>query len=328
MMMGLKSEELRRNYENRITQNVEDLVGRIVGPGKVRATITADLNFDRVSTNAELYDPESQVARSTQSITEDSLERDSQSDVSVEQNLPGLAGDFDINAKPSAQNNRTEEIVNFEISKTVQTSVRESGQVERLSVAILVDGTYTYDEEGNKTYNPRSEQELDQIAALVRSAVGFDDARGDTIEVVNMPFAEIEVIPPVEDETLLGFNKKDILDFAEVGLLAIMGILVVLLVLRPLVGQLISSQIESLEDQAEQALLAAQNHNPALAAPTGNPGEAAAMAAPPAEEEDTLIDMKAVEGRVKQSTARKVGDIVTNHPNETVSVLRTWMSQE
>ncbi len=152
------------------------------------------------------------------------------------------------------------------------------------------------------------------------------------MEVVNMAFAEIEVIEPIEDATLFGFHKKDILDFAEVGLLAIMGILVVLLVLRPLVGQLISAQIESLEDQAEQALLSSQMNSPALAAPTGTPGGQAGAGGvspmAPVEEEDTLIDMQAVEGRVKKSTARKVGDIVTNHPNETVSVLRNWMSQE
>ena len=326
-LMGLKSEELRRSYENRLTEVVESLVGRIVGLGRVRANVTANLNFDRVSTNAELFDPESQVARSTQSITEESLERARESDVSVEQNLPGLAGDFDINASPAAESNRTEEITNFEISKTIQTSVRESGEVERLSVAVLVDGNYTTDEEGNRTYQPRSEQELDQIAALVRSAIGFDAGRGDTLEVINMPFAEIDIAPEAEKTTIMGFAKNDILDFAEIGMLAVMGILVVLLVLRPLVGTLINSQIESLEDQAEQALLAAQNQNPALAAPqpAASPEDDDGEEIP----EDTgLIDMKAVEGRVKASTARKVGEIITSHPNETVSVIRNWMSQE
>lgn len=333
-MMGLKTEELRRSLENRLTNAVESMVGRIVGPGKVRANITANLNFDRISTNAELYDPESQVARSTQSIIEDSTERDNQSDVSVEQNLPGLAGDFDINAKPSAQSNRSEEITNFEISKTIQTSVRESGEIERLSVAVLVDGNYTTDEEGNKSYQARTEQELDQISALVRSAIGFDAARGDTLEVINMPFAEIDIAPDVQSTTIMGFAKNDLLDFAEIGMLAIMGILVVLLVLRPLIGTLISSQIESLEEQAEQALLAAQNQSPALAAPgamsptmTGAPGEEM-DGNEEFTEDNGLIDMKAVEGRVKASTAKKVGEIITTHPNETVSVIRNWMSQE
>lgn len=325
-LMGLKAEELRRSYENRLTEAVESLVGRIVGPGRVRANVTANLNFDRVSTNAELFDPESQVARSTQSIIEEALERNQETDVSVEQNLPGLAGDFDINARPSVESNRTEEITNFEISKTIQTSVRESGEVERLSVAVLVDGNYVRDEEGNRNYEPRSEQELDQIAMLVRSAIGFDAARGDTLEVINMPFAEIEIEPEIEKTTILGFAKNDLLDFAEIGMLAVMGILVVLLVLRPLVDTLITSQIESLEEQAEQALIAAQNQSPALAAPQAPEVEDEEGAEIP--EDSGLIDMKAVEGRVKASTARKVGEIITSHPNETVSVIRNWMSQE
>lgn len=337
-MLGLKAEEMRRAYEKRLTQAIEDLVGRTVGLNKVRAHVTADLDFDRISTNDEIYDPEGQVVRSTQSISEDSTERDQSlnSGTTVENNLPGLGAGFDVNAEPSAQNNRSEEITNFEISKTIRSTVRESGEVQKISVAVLVDGRYKIDEEGNQTYEPRSEKELDQIAALVKSAVGYDVERGDTIEVVNMPFAVVEdsIINP--EAMLLGFEKSQILDTVEMIMLVVMGILVVMLVLRPLITAVVESQKAQLEQAREEAaLLAAQATPQALAAPQqpqfdeeGNMIEAPAAAAGGGGGDEAMLDMGSVEGKVKASSVKKVGDIVNNHPTETVSVIRNWMAQE
>lgn len=338
-MMGLKAEEMRRSFEKRMVDAIEDLVGRTVGFNKVRAHVTADLNFDRTSTSSEIYDPESQVARSTQSITEDNIERgqNTASDVTVQNNLPGLGPDFGTGNEPTAQNNRSEEITNFEISKTVRNTVSESGEVKRLSVAVLVDGRYTTNAEGERIYEPRSNEELDQIAALVRSAVGFNSERGDTIEVVNMPFAEVDISDPTQENLILGFEKRDILDMAEMLMLVVMGILVVLLVLRPLISALITSQKASIDQAREEAaaLLSAQQAPAALTGPSyGNMGGLTGhdeMGNPTAEFDDTdsaMIDMQAVEGKVKASSVKKVGDIVNNHPNETVSVIRNWMSQE
>ena len=70
-----RADELRQNYETRMTQSLEDIIGRVVGFGKVRVNVTADMNFDRVTTNQELYDPEQQVVRSTQTVNEQSRER-------------------------------------------------------------------------------------------------------------------------------------------------------------------------------------------------------------------------------------------------------------
>lgn len=336
-VMGLKAEEMRRSYEKRMTQAIEDLVGRTVGLNKVRAHVTADLDFDRISTNDEIYDPEGQVVRSTQTISEDSLERNASANqgTTIENNLPGLGGAFDVNAEPSIQNNRSEEITNFEISKTIRSTVRESGEVRRLSVAVLVDGRYATDEEGNKTYAPRSEKELDQIAALVRSAVGFDANRGDTIEVVNMQFATIEDPIISSDALILGFEKSQILNTVEMIMLVIMGVLIILLVLRPLISSLIESQKAQVERTREETALLAQQVMPAaLAAPQPHnrmDDENSAMTSIDGDHssnEDNMLDMNAVEGKVKASSVKKVGDIVHSHPNETVSVIRNWMAQE
>lgn len=333
-MVGMKAEELRRSYEKRMVSAIEDLVGRTVGLNKVRAHVTADMDFDRISTNDEIYDPEGQVVRSTQTISEDNTEREAQGkDVSVANNLPGLGDDFDVNAAPSLQANRSEEITNFEISKTIRSTIRESGEVSRLSVAVLVDGRYTTAEDGTKTYEPRPQDELNKISTLVRSAVGFDEDRGDSIEVVNMPFTEVEINYNEEGDKLFGFAKTEVLDTVEMIMLVVMGILVVLLIIRPLVGSVVMSQKASIEQAREEAaLLAAQAAPAALAAPTqmdeeGNPIPAM-LGAAAADEDGSMIDMQTVEGKVKASSVKKVGEIVESHPNETVSVLRNWMTQE
>ncbi len=322
----LKAEEMRLKQEQRLIQTIEDLVGRTVGYGKVRASVTADLNFDRTTTAEELYNPEQQVARSTQTTEENAQEREAGEDnVTVENNLPGVGGDVLGNQGPTSNSNRIEEVTNFEISKTVRNTVREGGGVRRLSVAVLVDGTYATAEDGTKTYQPRSEAEIDQIEALVRSAIGFDSERGDTIEVVNMPFAEVDTSEDLPDNTLFGFDKNKLLDVAEVVTVAIMIILVILLVLQPMVGRLLAADTGTgLDDETEADLISAGPRPPALEGP-GHEFEPANL-----EEDDpnSMIDVQKVEGKVKASAVKKVEDIVDAYPTETVSVIRSWMTQD
>lgn len=322
----LKAEELRREYETRMTGSIEDMLGRIVGYGRVRANVTAEMNFDRISTAEELFDPESAVIRSSQTTEENNLERTPpDGNVSVQNNLPGVAGDSLIDPKPTLEGNKIEEVTNYEISKTIRNTVRETGEVKRLSVAVLVDGTYTTAEDGAKTYQPRSQQELDQIAALVRSAIGYDEKRGDTIEVVNMQFAEIMDDETLADDSMLfGFEKSDLLQAVEIITVAVMIILVILLVLQPMVGRLLATDTPKLDEGLETDLLAARPMNPQLTGPSGEQFTPDQLE----EGEEELIDMSRVEGKVKASSVKKVEDIVDSYPAETVSVIRSWMTQE
>jgi len=333
-MTGMKSDEMRQAYERRLTSSIEDMVGHIVGLNKVRANVTAILNFDRSTVNQESYDPEGQVARSTQTVEEGSQDADgSNGQVTVQNNVPGgasgAAGPNSAGAGgTSSKSNRTEETTNYEISKTIKNTVSETGQVNKLSVAVLVDGKYTTDKDGKRVYEPRSQAELDQITTLVKSAIGYDEKRGDTVSVVNMPFTEIDVPEIGTDSTLFGFDRSQLLQTAEMVMLAIMGILVILLVLKPIMTSLFQAQKAAIEEARNEMLIAqgqgpAMGPTPALTGPT-----AAEIEQRIQQEEDSLIDMNAVEGKVKASTVRKVGDIVQNHPNETVSIIRNWMTQE
>lgn len=339
-MMSLKSEDLRRNLEKRLQNNIEEQISRIVGYGKVTALVNAQINFDQVSTNEELYNPEGQVLRSSQTTQEDNKEREPPSgDVSVGNNLPGVGGDLLSDSSPSAESSRTEEVSNYEISKTIRSTIRQTGDVEKLSISVLVDGKYVEDEEGNKTYEPRTQNELEQITALVRTAVGFDENRGDVIEVVNLQFAQIDTAEEiVDDRTLFGIEKGDLIDAAEVLIVSVMLILVILLVLQPMVTKLMSAdhsggRSSSLDDLLHHDLLSASPANPALAppaAPMGADGQPlpSDMGMSAIEDDDSLINLEGIEGKVKASTVKKVEEIVQGYPAEAVSVVRNWMSQD
>lgn len=346
-LLSMKTEDLRRNYESRLQSKIEEQVSRVVGFGKVTAIVTADMNFDQISMNEELYNPEGQVLRSSQSTQESTTEREPVSDeVGVENNLPGVGQDLLADQAPTAESNMSEEVTNYEISKTVRNVVRQVGDVERLSVSVLVDGQYNRNEEGERIYEPRSEQEMQQIAALVRTAVGFDEDRGDTIEIANLQFAQIDTAEEILDERMLfGFEKSDLIDAAEILVVAIMVILVVLLVLQPMVTKLMNAESASgrqgLDNMLQHDLLAASPANPALAPPAtgaqqqqqqvnadGTPRVSGPVGDDGDDDDDTLINIQGIEGKVKASTIKKVEEIVENYPEETVSVIRSWMSQE
>lgn len=336
-------DEQRVAFETRIGNRLTNLLERTIGFGKVRAEVRADIDFDRIETSQETFDPDGQVVRSTQTIEDSSQSREGDQDaVTVGQNLPD-ADQIGGGGGSENQANRTEEAVNFEISKTVRRSVRNAGKLNRISVAVLVDGISTAAEDGQETYRPRSAEEMEQIEKLVRSAIGFDGDRGDTIEVVNMRFAA----PPGEVEgegttDILGFKKDDLLRLVEVVVLATVGILVILLVVRPLISKVFeatAATAEAIAQSTEQQMLTDQSGPApaALAGPAGAGGVpvpgAPAMAGAPgvlagAEEEESMINLSNIEGRVKASSLRKIGDIIDKHPEEAVSIMRTWMYQD
>lgn len=326
--MSLKAEDMRKNYETSLQSKIEEQISRIVGFGKVTAMVTATMNFDQINTNEELYNPEGQVLRSAQNTQESSEEREAAAqDVSVGNNLPGVSGSLLGDQQPTANSTRTEEVTNYEISKTVRSTVRDAGDVEKLSVSVLLDGSYNTDEDGKKTYVPRSKEEMDQIAAMVKTAIGFNEDRGDSIELTNLQFAQIDTNEEVVDDRLFwGVEKSALLDAAEIIVVSIMVVLVVLMVLRPMVGKLMTVDLRQTNDDLLNAdLLPPSLNNPALAGPTSMAQGGEDLVGG---HDDNMIDIAGIEGKVKASTVKKVEEIVENYPAETVSVIRSWMSQE
>jgi flagellar M-ring protein FliF len=326
--------EMRVGFENRMRQAIIELLERTVGLNRVRAEITADIDYDRVVENAEIFDPDSQVARSTQTVQENesSSENDNQDTVTVQNNLPETEASAGGEGNSAAsQVSRTEETVNFEITKTVRNRIKESGQINRLSVAVLVDGRYIENNEGEKTWQPRPPDELAQLETLVKSAVGFNEERGDSVEIVNMQFVKLEPLKFDDGSLAFGISKEDFLQLAEVLVLAIVGLLVILLVVRPVLTRLFESMPTALAGGPGGII--GDGEGVALAQLTGP--EATADMAELLEEEneeddliDQMIDINQVEGRVRASSLKQIGEIVDKHPEEAIAIVRNWMYQE
>ncbi len=266
------------------------------------------------------------MPRSTQTIEQTASAKDAEGTppVSVGTNLPDANLQGGDTANSTSSETRTEETVNFEISKKVISHVREMGITKRLSVAVLIDGKRVESDDGDLAYQPRSEAEMELLATLVRGAIGFNADRGDTVEVINMKFADFR--PPEEplDLFIFGLSKIDIFKFAEMLVTIIIVLLVILLVVRPLV----SRALESIPSAHEQLLADHTGGAPALAGPGAVGGPAPSGAVPEEEQFEELIDIDHVEGRVKASSVKKVGEIVDKHPDEALSIVRDWMYQE
>ncbi len=320
------AEEQKLATEQRLSRSVEELLERTLGVGKIRAEVTAEMDFDRVVSTQEIYDPESRVVRSEVTVEEGEQSTDSEGNpVTVSGNLP----DAGLNSNSSGSRssnaaNRTQSTVNYEISKTIKNQVKEMGTVRRLSVAVLVDGTYSTSE-GTRTYQPRSEQEMDKIASLVRSAIGYDGSRGDQVEVINMQFA-VDELANLEPEKIFGMDREFVEKIAANLGLSIVAILFLLLVLKPLV----SRAVENMAARDQRGLLTDQSGfgAPALMGPGAVPAPAPGMLPEELEDIDELIDIDKVEGRVKASSIRKIGEIVDKHPDEALSIIRAWMYQD
>ncbi len=329
-MMARNSDEMRRAYENRLARKIETIIGRSLGSSKVRAQVTAAMDFDRITIAKEDYDPDRRVVRSVQTIEEKTVEKNSSGNkpVTAGSNLRRTGAQENESVKGSSrESTKTRERVNYEISKTVRNEVRISGTVKRLSVAVLVDGTYSIPAAGSSptagstaaspVYTPRSKEDIAQITALVRSAIGFDEKRGDVVKIVNMKFSDGAPKAALEDSgPLFGLTKDDYMRAAEIAVLAILALLVMMIVIRPLMRRLLDGKpfFVTTTGRADKGAAA-------LAAPEG------AERLPPPDESD-LIDIERVEGRVRASTVKKVGDIVSKHPEETVAIMRSWMYEE
>jgi flagellar M-ring protein FliF len=323
------AEEKKLATEQRLQRTIEELIERSVGPDKVRAEVSVDMDLDRISTTQETYDPDSKVEMSHQTSQEDEQQVDREnSSVTVQQNLPDANADS-AGAKSQSKQNHATETANFQYSKTTRNQIKELGNIKRITAAVLVDGRYGPPAEGQKTlsYIPRDEKEMAQLQNLVRNAIGYDGNRGDQVEVTNMAFAgHDQPEPDANADKLFGLDKDLVERIASNLGLSLVAILFLLLVLRPLV----SRAVESLAAQAAAAdsRLLGTAGGPALLGSAMPPTPSLGMLPDEMESVDELIDIDKVEGRVKASSIRKIGEIVEKHPEEALSIIRNWMYTE
>lgn len=326
--MNEGSENFRSEYEKNTVTRLERLLEQSVGLGKVKAEVHAEIDFNRTVKNIESYDPESQVARSVQTVKEDENANERANEtVSASNNLPAAQAAATGGAGGSTSSRkRTEETTNFEISKEVTNSIKEAGVVKRLSVAILVDGIYTPDAEGKPQYAPRSEEELKQLEKLVQSSIGYDATRGDEVSVINMPFAAAP--EDMFKSSPLDWLKQDLNSIIQTLVLGGVAILAILLVIRPLVARAIeAAESAAKEDDMEQAALAA----PSIAARLIDQSRNNSMAkmeedGDDVEGQESMINIDRIQGKLRSSTYTKINNMIEKHPDETAQILRQWLS--
>ena len=312
-------DERRAAYEKRMRKQVEDIVSSVVGTGRARVQLSADFDYNKITQTSDKFDPEGRVLRSTQTREESSNTGNDNGQVSVNNELPGNQQNNNNQQAQRDQSKKTEETNNYEISRTTKTEVTEAGRVNRISVAVLVDGSYSKNEKGDLVYKERSKEELDRISALVRSAIGFDQKRGDQVEVVNLKFAEAPQVAPIPEPTgflgMLQFTKDDVMYVIELGVMMLLGLVVMFMVVRPLVKRILAAE--------EMAALTAATPEP-LPQPAVAAGGPALL---PGANTANLLDAAQVQGQVHAQSVHRVGELADRNPGETVSILRQWLTE-
>lgn len=304
-LSNMQNEEYRIAYENRLKYIIERLLEQSLGAGKVIAQVTAKLNFDRIVTNSEIYDPDSAVARSVQSI--DELEKtpvkgENNLDVSVSNNLPPVNGD-DTSNQNFAIVEKSDQITNYEISKTIKNHISEAGVLERLSIGILVDGTYKLDSTTNSMdYIPRSREEIEKIINLVKVAVGFDQDRDDKIEVVNMQFNADDSMNNDEGSNWI---QEELPQLLQTFVFAVVFLLVLITVIRPIT-------LKAFEISQNK-----NNSSDASAAAIDDKRGVQSSAEPHDTEKEEHLDTE----------INKLNHFIESYPEEMVNILRKWINE-
>ncbi|MEO6394873.1 MAG: flagellar basal-body MS-ring/collar protein FliF [Devosia sp.] len=323
-----ESDERTVGVESRLRTRIEELLANVVGDGRARVQVSAELDLTRLVKTAETFDPDGQVVRSTQ--TRD-LENASQGpgktgEVSVASQLPG-ASPADGTTGASETGSTTEETTNFEISKTSETQTTDPGGIKRLSVAVVVDGIYSTDASGNSIYAPRDQAQLDQIKALVQSAIGFDQTRGDQITVANLQFASGPT-PPALGTTgpgLFDFTRDDLIAGAQMLVTLIIALALVLFVMRPLLRKVLTPEGAPLALPASAEIdMAMAPMVPGMSQPAAQELEEEASPRPP-KVPAWMNNAKSL-GEAQAQTLKTVGTLVEENPKQAAVIVRDWLS--
>jgi flagellar M-ring protein FliF len=321
-------EERTLGIENRLRSRVEELLQNIVGAGRARVQVSAELDLSRMTRTSETFDPEGQVIRSTQSreIENAATMPGRSGEVSVANELPGASATTGTMTSESGAT--AEETTNYEISKTTQTEMTEAGSIKRLSVAVVIDGTYADDGAGNSVYTPRSAAELAQINALVRSAVGFREARGDLVEVQNLQFAERPELAGLGTEagaSLFDFTRDDLMTGAEMIVTLLIALALVFFVMRPLLRKVLTpEQPLALPPSAEVGGPGARV--PMVATPASLLPELDEPEPPRPPRAPAWINNAKSLGETQAQTLKTVGELVDENPKQAAVIVRDWLS--
>ena len=314
--------------EDRATQlrdRVERLVAARVGPGNVVVEVSVVTETDTESIRERRFDPEGRVAISTDTEERTLQSEDSAAGVTVASNLPD--GDAAAGAGSTSENNQTRERINYEVSETTREILRSPGAVRRLTVAVLVNGTTGTDADGTPVFTPRPDAELEVLRELVASAVGYEESRGDRITIRSLAFEQTAVAGTAAPVVPWYLRAFDPMALVQVGVLAVVALLLGLFVLRPL----LSPQSAG----AGPLALTAEPEPEDTTVPSGN--DAFALNPPEATTDDLPMLMADGAGfgeelglasAIDDDPIERLRGMIDSRKDETVEVLRNWLDEK
>ncbi|EPX78010.1 Flagellar M-ring protein FliF [Salipiger mucosus DSM 16094] len=325
----------RTMHEDRFERDIEKILSARVGAGNVRVNVAVDVTTQRRVVVEESFDPEQQVVRSTetQSSTEESTSNEG-NNVSVENNIPenlGGGGGQAAGSQSSAQ--ESSEIVNYEIGNTKTETVYEPGDIRKVSVAVLVNGIYDRQDNGEVEYTERPPEELARLEELVRTAIGFEEGRGDSVSVDSLRFMDrsMEIGDPV-GTSLLDILKENVMTILKwLFVLLVVG-LVLALGVKPLINRIFATSDQTSDEDGIEAPNADGSETggaPAPGSQTSSEGsDRQATREAQADQGDEVIDVVSVQGGVRRKRISSLQNMVSEDPDEALKILRGWIAQD
>ena len=308
--------EYRQTVQRNLERRIEEMLQPLFGSGRVIAKVNADMDFSQKTIRRELFDPEKTAVRS-----EYRQEESQQGRANLEAGAPDVnfRGDGITGSVSDQTGTRESRTTNYEINKEEQQIVSNVGELRRLTVAVLIDGTYVKTD-GTWTFMPRKSEELERVRQLVHNAVGLDTARGAALEVSSAPFTDSE--PPKDP------NFADMLaDYAErLGkplLNALLAFLFLMLIVRPVVLALIRPKVEAGEMVEGLEGLPAAEEQLALyeALEEAARTEDESLLGSGDDEDDMMFkDIEALKAHIFS--------LSDNHMEQVVSLVRGWMKRD
>lgn len=208
-----KRQKYKTSVEEELSASIQSMLEHIIGKNKAIVRVTAEMNFAQIDEQEEIFDPEGQVARSRHNIGE-AADKQGKNPADVSSVNPVVPPEEQVagGAPYNEKSQKTDDTVNYDITKTLRKTVKPIGQVTRLSVAAVLDGKYeeAKDDKGFfvKKFVPRSQQEMDQFMAIVKKSMGFNEDRGDQISVESLPFSSVDEVAP-DTRFDIGKMRKD-----------------------------------------------------------------------------------------------------------------------
>ncbi len=319
--------QIQQKAERKLENKLKSMLEQVMGKGKVAVQVSLEMDFTKKEAMEEVYNPDSQVARSEKK----QIERRGVGNAGTK-GIPGARANLPGGPKPNttkggAYKEVVKQLVNYEIDKKVTKIVDPVGKRKRISVAVIVDGTYTKDKKGNLTFKPLPREELDKLRRLVQKAVGYQDKAGDQVEVESLPFRRMDIMTASAEDAAASVERKLWwMKYAGYGLAVLLALVVLVLLGWPKYKQwkamrarelAILAQMESPEFSPTPIKVIEEHlEQPVLAESTAQPVLIAGM-----QDEDEEPPAVAQFEQIRETVLQ----IVDSDPDRTVAVLRHWI---